>query len=51
MPGLVEMRVDTIHLASLMVQWVLNEAEINKLTLSTYALKEGVLQRLIKGSL
>lgn len=50
-PGLVEMRVDTIHLASLMVQWVLNKANLHQLTLSTYALKEGVLQRIIKGSL
>jgi len=48
--GLIEMRVDTIHLASLMVQWVLTEAALNRLTLSTYALKEGVLQRIIRGT-
>jgi exopolyphosphatase/guanosine-5'-triphosphate,3'-diphosphate pyrophosphatase len=48
--GLVEMRVDTIHLASLMVQWILAEAALPKLILSTYALKEGVLQRIIRGT-
>lgn len=48
--GLIEMRVDTIHLASLMVQWILAEAALPKLILSTYALKEGVLQRIIRGT-
>ncbi len=46
-PGLVEMRVDTIHLASHMVQWVLNHCDLERLLLSSYALKEGVLHRLI----
>jgi exopolyphosphatase/guanosine-5'-triphosphate,3'-diphosphate pyrophosphatase len=48
-PGLVEMRVDTIHIASFMVQWVLNHCHLNEVVLSTYALKEGVLSRIMKG--
>jgi exopolyphosphatase/guanosine-5'-triphosphate,3'-diphosphate pyrophosphatase len=47
-PGLVEMRVDTIHLASYMVQWVLGACSLERLLLSTYALKEGVLHRAIQ---
>jgi exopolyphosphatase/guanosine-5'-triphosphate,3'-diphosphate pyrophosphatase len=49
-PGLVEMRVDTIHIASFMVQWVLRHCQLNEVVLSTYALKEGVLSRIMKGS-
>ncbi len=48
-PGLVEMRVDTIHIASFMVQWVLHHCHLNEVVLSTYALKEGVLSRIMKG--
>jgi exopolyphosphatase/guanosine-5'-triphosphate,3'-diphosphate pyrophosphatase len=47
-PGLVEMRVDTIHLASYMVQWVLAKCRLERLLLSTYALKEGVLHRALE---
>jgi exopolyphosphatase/guanosine-5'-triphosphate,3'-diphosphate pyrophosphatase len=49
-PGLVEMRVDTIHLASHMVQWVLRTCGLCELLLSTYALKEGVLHRVMRGA-
>ncbi|MCF8258214.1 MAG: hypothetical protein K9J06_11705 [Flavobacteriales bacterium] len=48
-PGLVEMRVDTIHLASHMVQWVLRACALSEVVLSTYALKEGVLSRAMQG--
>lgn len=48
-PGLVEMRVDTIHIASYMVQWVLAVNVLERLLLSSYALKEGVLNRVMKG--
>lgn len=48
-PGLVEMRVDTIHLASQMVQWVLHRCHLSEAMLSTYALKEGVLSRVMEG--
>ncbi|MCF8276519.1 MAG: hypothetical protein K9J17_07275 [Flavobacteriales bacterium] len=47
-PGLVEMRVDTIHLASYMVQWVLSNCALERLLLSSYALKEGVLHRVME---
>lgn len=47
-PGLVEMRVDTIHLASYMVQWVLQKCGLERLLLSSYALKEGVLHRVME---
>jgi exopolyphosphatase/guanosine-5'-triphosphate,3'-diphosphate pyrophosphatase len=48
-PGLVEMRVDTIHLASHMVQWVLAHCTLTEVLLSTYALKEGVIHRVMQG--
>jgi exopolyphosphatase / guanosine-5'-triphosphate,3'-diphosphate pyrophosphatase len=48
-PGLVEMRVDTIHLASHMVQWVIRSCGIKELELSTYALKEGIISRVMQG--
>lgn len=50
-PGLVQMRVDTIHLASLMVQWTLRECKLEEPLLSTYALKEGVLHRIMENRL
>ncbi len=50
-PGLVEMRVDTIHLASHLVQWVLHNCGLERLLLSTYALKEGVLHRVMEDRL
>ncbi len=50
-PGLVEMRVDTIHLASYMVHWVLENCGLERLLLSSYALKEGVLNRFMHNRL
>ena len=47
-PGLVEMRVDTIHLASYLVQWVMQKCSLERLLLSSYALKEGVLHRALE---
>lgn len=47
-PGLVEMRVDTIHLASYFVQWVMANCALERLLLSSYALKEGVLHRALE---
>jgi exopolyphosphatase/guanosine-5'-triphosphate,3'-diphosphate pyrophosphatase len=47
-PGLVEMRVDTIHLASYMVQWIIANCGLERLLLSSYALKEGVLHRVME---
>jgi len=48
-PGLVQMRVDTIHIASHMVQWTLAACALTDVMLSTYALKEGVLHRIMNG--
>lgn len=47
LPGLIELRRDLIVLASAMIQLVIEECHIRQLELSTYALKEGVLFRLI----
>lgn len=47
-PGLVEMRVDTIHLASYMVQWVMQNCRLVGLLLSSYAMKEGVIQQAVE---
>lgn len=47
-PGLVEMRVDTIHLSSYLVQWVIEKCGLERLLLSSYALKEGVLHRALE---
>lgn len=43
MKGLVKMRVDMIVLASLLLTFVLEKTQIRKMTLSTFALKEGIL--------
>ncbi|MCG3168109.1 MAG: Exopolyphosphatase 2 [Bacteroidia bacterium] len=48
MEGLIEMRVDMIVLASLFTNFILRELKLNKMRLSTYALKEGVLSELTK---
>lgn len=50
MEGLIEMRVDMIVLASLFVNFILGEFGLKKMTLSTYALKEGILSELTKES-
>lgn len=47
-PGLVLMRVESIHLASYMVQWVMRNCGLERLLLSSYALKEGVLHRALE---
>jgi exopolyphosphatase/guanosine-5'-triphosphate,3'-diphosphate pyrophosphatase len=47
-PGLVLMRVESIHLASYMVQWVMKNCGLERLLLSSYALKEGVLHRALE---
>jgi exopolyphosphatase/guanosine-5'-triphosphate,3'-diphosphate pyrophosphatase len=48
MKGLVEMRVDMIVVSSIIVQFVLTEFKLDKMRLSTYALKEGVLHTLLR---
>ncbi|WP_412467900.1 exopolyphosphatase [Pedobacter sp. KLB.chiD] len=43
MPGIIPLRVDMIVIAALITNYVLGRAKINRLTLSTYDLKMGVL--------
>ncbi|MTI22429.1 exopolyphosphatase [Fulvivirga sp. RKSG066] len=42
-PGMIEMRVDMIVVASALIEFLLNQHPFNELRVSTYALKEGVL--------
>jgi exopolyphosphatase / guanosine-5'-triphosphate,3'-diphosphate pyrophosphatase len=42
-PGLIDMRVDMIVIATIFVKLILRELHIKKMILSTYSLKEGVL--------
>lgn len=45
--GLIEMRVDMIVISILLIDFVMNEIKINKLRVSTYSLKEGVISKKI----
>ena len=47
MPGIIPLRVDMIVIAALITNYVLGRCKINRLTLSTYDLKMGVLASLI----
>lgn len=51
MPGLIRMRVDMIVLATIFIKQVLRETDIEKMRLSSYALREGVLFDILKGNL
>lgn len=48
MKGLVAMRVDMIVISSILVHLVISELKIDRMRLSTYSLKEGVLHQIIK---
>lgn len=48
MIGLLAMRVDMIVIASIFTHFILNKYNINKVRLSTYSLKEGVLYSMIQ---
>ena len=43
MPGMIPMRVDMIVMASLLLNFVIHNSPMNKLLVSAYALKEGML--------
>ena len=47
MPGIIPLRVDMIVIAALITNYVLGRSKINRLTLSTYDLKMGILASLI----
>ncbi len=51
MKGLVAMRVDMIVVSSIIVNFVLRSFHIEKMRLSTYSLKEGVIYEALKGKL
>jgi exopolyphosphatase/guanosine-5'-triphosphate,3'-diphosphate pyrophosphatase len=48
MKGLVKMRVDLIVMASLLLTYVIDKCKIKKMLLSSYALKEGILNETIE---
>lgn len=48
MKGMIEMRVDMMVIATIIVNFILEKLHIKKMTLSTYSLKEGVLKTLSK---
>ena len=48
MKGMIEMRVDMMVIATIIVNFILEKLSIQKMTLSTYSLKEGVLKTLLK---
>jgi exopolyphosphatase/guanosine-5'-triphosphate,3'-diphosphate pyrophosphatase len=47
-PGMIEMRVDMIVVACCLVRHVLTRHAFNRIRVSTYSLKEGVLSALIQ---
>jgi len=47
-PGMLEMRVDMIVLASIAVDFVLEQYPLQEIRVSAYALKEGVLQKVLE---
>lgn len=51
MKGLVAMRVDMIVVSSIIVNFVIREFGIEKMRLSTYSLKEGVIYEVLHGKL
>jgi exopolyphosphatase/guanosine-5'-triphosphate,3'-diphosphate pyrophosphatase len=48
-PGMIEMRADMIVVASVLIQVVAHRLKVQKIRVCSYALKEGVLSRLLKG--
>ena len=47
-PGMIELRVDMIVVASALIHYILNKYKIDKMRISTYALKEGLLLSIIE---
>lgn len=47
-PGMIEMRVDMIVVACCLIRYVLSRHAFNRIRVSTYALKEGVLATMIR---
>ncbi len=51
MPGMIEMRVDMIVVASALIHYILSRHQFDYLRVSTYALKEGVLAEVLKNEI
>ncbi len=51
MKGLIEMRVDMIVISSIIVDFIIESFSITKMRLSTYALKEGMLDEIMNSKL
>ena len=49
MPGMVEMRVDMIVLSSLLIDLIIRKIPLQKMRVSAYALKEGLLYKVLNG--
>ena len=49
-PGMIEMRVDMIVVASCLIRFLLEKHTFNRIRVSTYSLKEGVLSNLISAT-
>lgn len=47
-PGMIELRVDMIVVASCLIKFVLQNYPLSKIRVSSYALKEGILNLLVK---
>ncbi|MBX9853333.1 MAG: exopolyphosphatase [Cytophagaceae bacterium] len=48
-PGMAEMRVDMIVVASILIQFIVSKLQVQKIRVSSYALKEGILSRVLSG--
>lgn len=48
-PGMIEMRVDMIVVASCLINFLFKQHNFSNIRVSTYALKEGVLDQVVKG--
>lgn len=49
-PGMIELRVDMIVVAMILIDFVLENYELKKIRVSSYALKEGLLNQLLEPS-
>ena len=49
-PGMIEMRVEMIVVASVLINFLINKLALNSLRVSAYALKEGVMLHHIKAN-
>ncbi|GAA4305544.1 phosphatase [Nibribacter koreensis] len=47
-PGMLEMRVDMIVVATVLIDWVLEKYNMERIRVSSYALKEGLLAEMLK---